>query len=313
MPLPSKIETQLYNFTNPKIVFEEEFNQYIFNEKWLIDVNENSFKEGLRQILTDVNEHLKVGLQNKEFLKSLIAILDKKTEWFSENQIFNIKHLDNFVSHIQTDNSDNIKSAPAEEKYSIEFLINSDVDNGLQLSDEENYYYDLWRFKNDFDNYKKSLDFEKVKLRYVMQLFYDSLILVFQYLDALLLDYDTINFSEFDYDKLLEDFDLQSETNKTVSIKKCQINLNKKDTAQLFAFLMETGLFSFHTDKRKNRAQLSKFIQANFTCKGDNDTRSIIKNINQEFTDLFHPNQSKQLPYVKELLHIVEERISELE
>ena len=313
MPLPSKIETQLYNFTNPKIVFEEEFNQYIFNEKWLIDVNENSFKEGLRQILTDVNEHLKVGLQNKEFLKSLIAILDKKTEWFSENQIFNIKHLDNFVSHIQTDNSDNIKSAPAEEKYSIEFLINSDVDNGLQLSDEENYYYDLWRFKNDFDNYKKSLDFEKVKLRYVMQLFYDSLILVFQYLDALLLDYDTINFSEFDYDKLLEDFDLQSETNKTVSIKKCHINLNKKDTAQLFAFLMETGLFSFHTDKRKNRAQLSKFIQANFTCKGDNDTRSIIKNINQEFTDLFHPNQSKQLPYVKELLHIVEERISELE
>ena len=167
--------------------------------------------------------------------------------------------------------------------------------------------------KNDFDNYKKPLHFEKVKLRYVMQLFYDSLILVFQYLDALLLDYETINFSEFDYDKLLEDFDLQSEKNKTVSIKKCHINLNKKDTAQLFAFLMETELFSFHTDKRKNRAELSKFIQANFTYKGDNDTKSIIKNINQEFTDLFHPNQSKQLPYVKELLQVVENRISELE
>jgi hypothetical protein len=312
MPLPSKIETQLYNFTNSKIVFEEEYNQYLFNEKWLIDVNENTFKESIRQILIDVNEYLKVGLQNKEFLKSLIAILDKKTEWFSENQILNIKHFDNFVSQIKTDNSDNIKSAPAEEKYSIEFLINSDEDIGLQLSDEENYYYDLWLFKNDFDNYKKPLDFEKVKLRYVMQLFYDSIILVFQYLDALLLDYDTINFPEYDYDKLLEDFDFQTETNTHIFNKKCHINLNKKDTAQLFAFLMETGSFSFHTDKRKNRAQLSKFIQANFTCKGDNDTRSIIKNINQEFTDLYHPNQSKQLPYVKELLHIVEVRISEL-
>ena len=70
MPLPSKIETQLYNFTNPKIVFEEEYNQYLFNEKWLIDVNENTFKESIRQILIDVNEHLKVGLQYKEFLKS---------------------------------------------------------------------------------------------------------------------------------------------------------------------------------------------------------------------------------------------------
>jgi hypothetical protein len=313
MSLPSKIETQLYNFTNPKIGFVEEYNQYLFNEKWLIDVNENTFKESLRQILTDVNEHLKVGLQNKEFLKSLIEILDKKFEWFSENQILNIKSFENFVSQIKTDNSANIKSIPSEEKYSIEFLINSNEDTGLQLSDEENYYYDLWRFKNDFDNYKKSIDFEKVKLRYVMQLFYDSLIGVFQYLDALLLNYDTINFSEFDFDKLLEDFDFQSETNTPIFNKKCHINFNKKDTAQLFAFLMETGLFSFHTDKRKNRAELSKFIQANFTYKGDNDTKSIIKNINQEFTDLFHPNQAKQLPFMKELLQIVEKRISELE
>jgi hypothetical protein len=57
MPLPSKIETQLYNFTNSKIVFEEEYNQYLFNEKWLIDVNENTFKESIRQILIDVNEY----------------------------------------------------------------------------------------------------------------------------------------------------------------------------------------------------------------------------------------------------------------
>lgn len=313
MALPSKIETQLYNFTKPKIVFVEEFNQFLFNEKWLTDISEKTFKDDLYDILNDVNEHLKVGLLNKEFLKSLIEILDKKFEWFSENQILNIKHFEGFVFQIKTDSSTNIKSPPAKEKYTIEFLINSDEDTGLQLSDEESYYYDLWQFKNDFDNYKKSIDFEKVKLRYVLQLFYDSLIGVYQYLDALLLDYDTINFVEFDFDKLLEDFDFQSGTNTPTFNKKCHVILNKKDTAQLFAFLMETGLFSFHADQRKNRAELSKFVQANFTYKGNNDTRCIIKNINQEFSDLFHPNQAKQLPFLKELLHIVEKRISELE
>ena len=100
---------------------------------------------------------------------------------------------------------------------------------------------------------------------------------------------------------------------KEVSHQKCHVNLNKKETAQLFAFLMQSGFFSFDEDERKNRALLTKFIETHFTYNGENETKSVIKNMNQEFTPLFHPNEKNQLPFITKLIDILEIRKSNLE
>jgi hypothetical protein len=312
MILPTKIESQLTNFIKPKIVFIAENKQYQFNKKWLTNINENTFNESLLTLLLDLNEHLKAGKNNQDFLKSLINILDAETNWFYEQQILKTDNFEGFLSTIKTIISTD-EGAPPKEKYSIDFILKCNKNTILEVNSEDNYYYKIWELRNEYNNYIEAIDFEKVKLRYVMQLHYNSLLKAFHYIDALLLDYDKINFSEFNYNGLLESYDLIEPSKKEVSHQKCHVNLNKKETAQLFVFLMRTGFFSFDEDERKNRALLTKFIESHFTYNGENETKSVIKNMNQEFTPLFHPNEKNQLPFITKLIDILEIRKSNLE
>lgn len=312
MSLPTIIETKLHKFVNPKILFIEEVNQFIFNEKWTIDINEKTLKDSLGDILNDVNEHLKVGLQNKEFLKSLIEVLDKKIEWFSEDKILEINHFNDFVPTIKKSHLAIDKEPPAKEKYTIEDILKCDENSGWKLSDIDNYYFDLWYFREEFNNYNDSIDFEKVKLFYVMKLFYTSLITAYQYLENLVLNHDSLDFSEFDYEKLLIEFEIRDGSSDNFR-KKCHVTLNKKETAHLFAVLIQTGLFYFHSNERKNRAEMTKFIEAHFTCNGDNNSINTIKNLNQEFTPVFYPNEKELLPFLVELIGKLQVKKSQLE
>lgn len=312
MSLPTIIETKLHKFVNPKILFIEEVNQFIFNEKWTIDINEKTLKDSLGDILNDVNEHLKVGLQNKEFLKSLIEVLDKKIEWFSENKILKINHFNDFVPTIKKSHLAIDKEPPAKEKYTIEDILKCDEDSGLKLSDIDDYYFDIWHFKKEFNDYNDSFDFEKVKLFYVMKLFHTCLITAYQYLDNLLLNFDSLNFSELDYEKLLMEFEIIDGYSDNFK-KKCHVTYNKKETAHLFAILLQTGIFYFHPNERKNRSEMTKFIEANFTCIGDNNSINTIKNLNQEFTPVFYPNEKELLPFLDGLIRKLQEKKSQLE
>ena len=312
MPLPSGIEIQLHKFANPKILFIEEVNQFVFNDKWLIDINDQTFKDDLHTILFDVNEHLKVGLNNKKFLDSLIEVLNKKMEWFGENKIFTISYFNDFVTKIKKGDVTEIKAPPAKEKYTIDYLCKCDENSALNLSDFEDYYFDVWAHRETFNFYRNPIDFEKVKLFFVMNLLYKNLITTYQYLDYLLLNFDSLNFTELDYEKLLVEFDIKESKSNNFK-NKCHVTLNKKETAHLFAILLQTGLFNFHSNERKNRAEMTKFIEAHFTCNGDNNSINTIKNLNQEFTPVFYPNEKQLLPFLEVFIRKLQEKKSQLE
>ena len=81
----------------------------------------------------------------------------------------------------------------------------------------------------------------------------------------------------------------------------------------MFAILLQTGLFNFHSNERKNRAEMTKFIEAHFTCIGDNNSINTIKNLNQEFTQVFYPNEKQLLPFLEVFIRKLQEKKSQLE
>lgn len=312
MPLPTAIEAKLHKFANPRICYIEDFSQYAYNKKWLIDINDTFFKENLHSIFSEVNDHLKVGRQNLQFLKSMVDVLEKKLDWFRENRILVEGAKNHFFDRISIGYLSNELAPPTKEKYTIENIVQFDESSALNLADHEDYYYVLWRFRETYNFYENPLDLEKVKLFYVMKLLYENLIVAFGYLDDIILNFDQINFSEFDYEKLMERHGIiDGRTNKFKS--KCHVTLNKKETAHLFATLLQLGLFYFNTNERKNRAELTKFIEANFTCKGDNGSINSIKNLNQEFTPVFYPNEKEIIPFLDILIQKLQAKKSELE
>jgi hypothetical protein len=315
MALPHKIEQKLINFLNPKIVYNSTFSQYMFNDDWLIDITGDTFKEPVLNFLQEINNHLNVGADNKTFLKYLISKTEDKIDWINENNFLKINNIDELTSTLKTIENTSECSAPAKEKYTIDFLKNCSEEEANKIINENNYYADSFYFDGlKMTNYVNLFDFEKVKLRYVLQLYNEYLLIIYSYLDSILINNDSINFSEYDFSELLVECGL-IETKKINSHfqRKCHVNFNKKETAQLFVFLMQEGFFSFDDRNRKNRTLLTNFIEANFTYNGDNNTRSIIKNINQNFSDLLYPNTNEQLPFINNLINILQIRKSSLE
>ncbi len=311
MALPTEIENQLIRFLKHKIEFNTNYNQFTFNEEWLIDITEDKFKAEALDILLKVNNHLNVGLKNKEFLHDLIALLDCKINWFESNDINNILKIAEFIKTIKSNTTK--LQAPRREKYDIEFILSDDLEVERALIFEDNYYFHLRQHATYFNNYEQSIFMEGVKLNYVLKLYYEYLIKIYRYFDNLLINFESINFSEYQFEYQLAKTGFIEEK-KNMHLKRlCHVNLNKKDTAVLFMILMDEKIFEFDKNEMKNKVAMQKFIENNFSYRGEKDSRTPIKNIKQSFSDIIIPKEVNQLEFIDELISILQLRKGRIE
>lgn len=310
MALPTEIENQLIQFLKPKIVFNTIHNQFVFNGKWLIDISEDDFMESALEILLKINNHLQVGINNKEFLNGLVTLIDDKLSWFEHKKINNIRNIAEFVKTI-TSSSTEIQ-APKSERYSIEYLLSNDeeIENILLL--EDGYYYYLRLNAGYFNNYSESISVENVKLHYILIEHYQWVLKMVCYLDSLLLNFESINFSEYQFEYQLAKNGFKELMNSSPVRQSCHLNLTKKESAALFITLLAEGIIEFDKNPKKNKVAMEKFVENNFTYKGENDKRCVIKNMKQEYSDLTFPNEKLQIPLIEKLIEILEVRKSRI-
>lgn len=307
MNLPFQIENKLDKFLKPKIGFTTIYNQYLYNDCWLAEITKETLRKESLEILELVNDHLIAGLNTKTYLKELRQMVLIKLDWYRENSIKELVFIENAITKIHKIDYCHI-NAPEDVKYAINDIIEGKESVIDLIQEEESYYYDLYRFRKEFNNFTDPIDIENVKLNYVLDLHYESVSSIYRYIDCILEDYERINFEKFDFEKLLINFEFMVPKNTIDFSKKCNITLNKIDVANLFYFLMEEQLFVFDKNEAQNKVSFQRFIEQNFTYKDDDDLQKNISRINKEFSKIGYANKSSHFAFINFLINKLEER-----
>jgi hypothetical protein len=304
MKLPTQIEFQLNNFLKPKIKFNSFYNQYTFDDKWLIDVTDNLFKNEVLQILKEVNNHLIVGLNTREFLEYLRIIIDKRLDYYSSvksrNEIGFIKY-DIPYSSI----NEEVLNTPKPEKFDLQDIVKEKKSVIDLIHDEDSYYQDLFRLKKLFNEYSNTFDVEQVKLSYVIELHENYVLLLFHYVGELLDDYNNVNFEMFDFDSLLLSYNLIHAPSES---QKCHVNLSKIDVANLFHLLLDEKIIFFDRNERQNKVLMQQFIESHFTYKDDDGLQKNISNFNKQISMVGYSNSPSHKAFIDSLLLKLEDR-----
>lgn len=96
---------------------------------------------------------------------------------------------------------------------------------------------------------------------------------------------------------------------------KCGSHYNKSDLAQLFYILMDENILFFDGINAKcNRAMMQKFVQENFTYKGDSGFQVNIDTISKQFSESKgFTYKEKQLKFLDKIILQFEKRRAKLE
>ncbi|MES2545649.1 MAG: hypothetical protein V4548_12240 [Bacteroidota bacterium] len=267
------------------IKFNEEQKQYLLNEKWTSEIDETYFEDKIYKLKIQLQSHLKIGNNNKQFLNELLENLWNEYERYNYKS-YKLTFIGLIKAKIKIDSNNERK--PAAERYNHDFIKNFQYDIDIEDSD---YVYHFQRYSAETKNYEDILDFEKVKLLYSIDLFVKSLSDFYSFVYSLEMNLDFI-----DFDKLMaEPYTFSDKTQKI----KCHINLKKIELAQLFTMLMSMEyLFMDKTNPNKNKILMEKFIEDNFTYKNHEDKQLNINYLKREFTELNWHHLDNQVNFI---------------
>lgn len=199
------------------------------------------------------------------------------------------------------------KNAPPKEKFDYNYFEKQlYVDNYLKeefynLDDEViNYHYHL------VDAFKRSkltkIEFEQEKLMYCIINFVENII----NLENIIIElYNVCDFTDFSVKNAEKHF-LQPKI-------KCQVNLSKIDTAQLFRFLFHEEFITMNDEDTNDESLIKKFIEENFTYRNHrNKKHEPITKINKQFSELKSYHKETQIKFIDDLIEKLKARKEEV-
>lgn len=296
---------ELDSFLRLDIQYNSKYDQYLFQGKWTSTIYYSYFTERNDKLRHLLIEHLKQGVKNKEFLSIVLdqinVAYNSITKWdydkfsFFEDAIIMIRK-----SRIS-------KNAPPKEKFDYNYFEKQlYLDNYLKeeffnLDDEViDYHYHL------VDAFKRSkptkIEFEQEKLMYCVINFVESIIKLENIINDL---YKVCEFTDFSV-KNAEKHILQPK-------RKCQVNLSKIDTAQLFRFLFHEGFITMNDEDTNDEMHIKKFIEENFTYRNLKNKKHVpITKINKQFSELKSYYKETQIKFIDDLIEKLKARKEEV-
>lgn len=249
MLLPLEYKDEFIKFSNIYIELHEKHNKFRMNHLWLDEINEDyyhdridEFVDGLKTILISNNNNLLI-------VDDLLAILQHKISWFNTNKIQEFSSFSNFERVIIK--VDYEIEYDALETYTIDKVLNYDFKGEAQ---EDIFFYCFFTHKDQTDNYKKPLDFEKVKLFFFLNQFYKSLVYFEEKINIIknaIQVYGVTDLSHyFSENKAPEN--------------KCNIKLDKISSAVLFKILIKAKLIYMDSNELKSESKIKKFVETHF-------------------------------------------------
>ncbi|MEY3501049.1 MAG: hypothetical protein RL308_2721 [Bacteroidota bacterium] len=263
--------TKIKTFCDFTIEYDRSNRTYLFNNQYIDDINCIEFEASIEEFKNELIDVCNDVKKPQNYLKVFLKEIEKIAVWYEKERI---NRFENFqkLSPIIVDSTNN-KIREAKSKYTVE-QIRLCTDAVDPNSDEMLFYLIL--NKSNTKNYKVIGDFERVKLHYVVTQYFKSIYCLVEYLLML-------NDAEEQYG--IEDFNQFRPLPKPQL--KCNINLSKIETANLFKAFFETGYFYFDiTNETQYKRSKIQFIENNFNYINQHGKLSHIGNLVKEFKDI---------------------------
>lgn len=282
MKTPTQIKSSIISFLSFKTIFNSELNSLEFKQNGLLkDINEEYFELELSDILQNIIHNLKIGKDNLLFLTELNSIIINKSKRYEKFKMESLNDVDVYFEH---------RNKEKNEEYFLFLLDNND--EKIVILDENNKK----EFVRVFNLAKKYAE------------------ILYQFVDGLIIDFEHIDFYEFDFENYIksEKHNLELNQDSNNENLKCIINYNKIDVASLFYLFLEEKIFHFSENERENKVKLQKFIQNNFLYKGKQGKVNEIKSINKGFSIVGYSDINAQLEFLKNFRDTISLRIDKL-
>ncbi len=292
---------ELYDFLKIDIQFNTIYNQYLFKGNWSSTINNLYFDNRIEKLKKLLFIQLENGLENKLFLFETLDEIKKSLNFFQKRDYDDFSFLEESLIIIRK--KANTNPIPPKELFDYNYFLDKlNLDNHfnedfINLDDEIHaYYYHLEDlFKNKIST---NLEFEESKLMYCIIKFVEYI-------------YELQNFVESIYEnvKSIEFSVINNEKTALQINPKCQVNLSKLNTAQLFKFLFSEGFISIKNEDTKDESKIKKFIEESFTYQNQRSKKhENINNINKEFSELIWDHKEIQIQFIDELILKLEAR-----
>lgn len=304
MLLPITIYQKFNDFLKPKINFSIKFNEYFYNDKWILDANQEYFNTAVYNIISDINTHLIQGKNNKKFLEEILQIAMLKYQWFNDYDLYDLNTIERINPKIQ--NVDyNLPNYQIPVSFSISDLENQ-TERFLEYENKNPEFISYMEFfRERTNNYENPLDFEKMKVLFTVGLLRKSLNKINSYVDSLKLDLEYLDFANLDFEEIMYEYEIIDFNTNDNSHQKCFTNLSKTDVANLFYFLANENIIFINKDIRKNEIAVKKFVEQNFTYKDESGRNMTINRINKEFGRVSLPENMErlQIPFLDDMIN----------
>lgn len=249
MLLPLEYKDEFIKFSNIYIELHEKHNKFRIDHSWLDEINEDyyhdridEFVEGLKTILISNNNNLLI-------VDDLLTILQNKILWFNTNKIQEFSSFSNFEREIRKVDYD--IEYEVLETYTIDKILSYDFKSEAQ---DDILLYCFYTHKDRTDNYKKPLEFEKVKLFFFLNQFYKSLVYFEEKINIIKNAIQVYGVTDLRY---------YFSENKAPE-NKCNIKLDKISSAVLIKILIQAELIYMDSDKFKSDSKIKKFVETHF-------------------------------------------------
>ena len=245
-------ENDLIQLLKPKTGFCPINKKYHLNQKWVNQIEFYFFDEPNNIFEMNLLSNITNFKNPRAIIQEFLETIWNKIEWYEMNKINNFSFLNTIKKSIKPIELTN--EPYTEDDYTIESVAKFDFENEY----EDGYlYYVLDDIYRNFGGVKDISMLEDAKLVNALQLHYNALIEMYRSLYKIEMNWEDVDLDNY------KSIDFNRKNNP--SGLKCNIDLTKIDTAILFRFLNESGIFYIdEINKTKNTLHLIRFFEENF-------------------------------------------------
>ena len=274
-----KTDQAVNEFVKFKIDFCKINNTYLFNNKWISEIDAYYYSEKIKNIKNLLQKQLKHGHKQAEYLQDLLDYIWNKIYYIEDYKYSSFEFFELFsdkISDITSYESIPVSNSDLYKEYKI--------DSSSETTNESELFNFLHFHSSRMNDFQTEIDFEKGRLLFVLSVYSETLKDLYGFMYSIHMNAEYIDFKSLDF----EDFIIPP---KNIKENLCHINLNKKSVAHLFRILLEENFLVFdEINENNNRLEMKQFVENNFTYQNNKNQRTSIDTFNREYSEVVSPS-----------------------
>ena len=296
MTLQDQIGNQLLYFLRAQISYNTTFHQYMFNEKFLHEIDEDYLEKQIITIKLNIYQYIILSKDYTVEFRYWKDYIKKEMAEHYSYRLTSIAQINENRKRIYESSFNH--AAPPVEDITFEQIRAADSFHDLRNNSDLIDFVISTGLATAIESDEILQDF---KLLYILSKHRTATEELRYFIKNLMAEDKQLDLRLYAREQLAKLL-LPKDSFDTNGIK-CHTSMSKKTVARFFLTWMETGLLFFDEDNSaNNRTQFQKFIEANFTYVGDKKSQTEISNLSKQFTEISWSQREEQKAYVDTLI-----------